>query len=68
VPSTVIRDYDYDPLGRELRISLVTGRVYVYLNVPQEVYESFSTAFSKGRFYNKHIRNAYEFREITHAD
>jgi hypothetical protein len=65
VPSTVIRHYDYDPLCRELRITLVTGRVYVYLNVPQEVYERFSTAFSKGRFYNKSIRSVYDYREIT---
>ena len=65
MPSTIIRTYEYDPVGHELKITLVTGRVYVYFQVPQAIYNDFSTAFSKGRFYNKHIRGAYEFREVT---
>jgi hypothetical protein len=65
MPSTVIRAYDYDAEAQELTITFVTGRIYVYLAVPAEAYDEFSTAFSKGIFFNKHIRDAYAYREIT---
>lgn len=65
MPSSVIRDFDYDSEAQELTISFVTGRIYVYLAVPAEMYDDFSTAFSKGTFFNKHIRNAFECREVT---
>ena len=65
MPSSVIRDFDYDSEAQELTITFVTGRIYVYLAVPAEVYDDFATAFSKGTFFNQHIRDAYEFREVT---
>ena len=65
MPSSVIRDFEYDSEIRELTITFVTGRIYVYLAVPAEAYDDFAAAFSKGIFFNKHIRDAYEFREVT---
>jgi KTSC domain len=65
MPSTVIRAYNYDAEAQELTITFVTGRIYVYLAVPSEAYDEFSTAFSKGTFFNKYIRDAYDYREIT---
>jgi KTSC domain len=65
MPSTVIRAFAYDSETRELTVTFVTGRIYAYLAVPADVYDDFATAFSKGTFFNKHIRDAYEYREIT---
>ena len=65
MPSSVIRDFNYDSEAQELTITFITGRIYVYLAVPAEVYDDFSTAFSKGTFFNQHIRDAHEFRERT---
>jgi hypothetical protein len=65
MPSSVIRDFDYDSHAQELTITFVTGRIYAYLAVPTEVYDAFATAFSKGTFFNKHIRDAFEYREVT---
>jgi hypothetical protein len=67
MPSTVIRDFDYDADICELEITFVTGRVYVYSAVPEDVFEDFLAASSKGEFFNAHIRNAYAYREITPA-
>lgn len=39
--------------------------MHVHLAVPVPTYDDFSTAFSKGSFFNQHIRDAYEFREVT---
>ena len=65
MPSRVIRDFDYDSEARELTVTFVTGRIYVYLAAPPETYDNYAAAFSKGTFFNQHIRDAYEFREVT---
>ena len=43
---------------------IISGRRYRYLDVPDEVALAFSEAFSKGRFFNAKIRDAYRFIEL----
>ena len=64
MPSTVIRSHSYDPQAGELTITFVTGRRYVYDDVPQDVADAFKAAFSRGTFFNRHIRDHYGYREI----
>ena len=64
MPSTVIRRFDYRPETRELEILFVTGRRYVYANVPEEAVRKFRAAFSKGSHFNRYIRDRYPCREI----
>jgi hypothetical protein len=64
MPSTVIRNYLYDPAKSELWITFVTGRKYVYAAVPQDVFDAFKSAFSRGTFFNREIRDHYSYREI----
>jgi hypothetical protein len=71
MPSTVILRFSYSPERRELTIFFVTGRIYVYRDVPEEEVEAFRAASSKGRYFNHNIRDRYDFREVTeelHAD
>ena len=65
VPSSVISYSRYDPVARELDVTFVTGRRYVYEDVPPDVAEAFRTAPSKGTFFNREIRDSYGFREVT---
>ena len=65
MPSTVIRKFGYDPATCELHVEFTTGRRYVYLDVPQEIADAFRSAFAKGIFFNRHVRNRYVCREIT---
>ena len=65
MPSTVIKRFDYRPETRELEVLFVTGRRYVYADVPPEEVEAFRSAFSKGRHFNAHIRDRYRFRELV---
>ena len=67
MPSTVIRRHDYDEATRVLEITFVTGRVYIYADVPPDVYDDFRAARSKGEFFNTRIRDAYPYREVTAA-
>lgn len=64
MPSTVIRSFDYRPETRELEILFVTGRRYVYSDVPDEETRRFRSAFSKGFHFNKYIRDRYPCREL----
>ena len=68
MPSTVIRSHSYDPQTSELTITFVTGRRYVYGDVPQDIYGAFKAAFSRGTFFNRHIRDHYGYREIAPED
>ena len=67
MPSTVIRRFDYDSPSRSLDVEFVTGRRYRYHAVPEEVAQAFRAAFSKGRFFNAHIRDSYAFSELEPA-
>ena len=53
------------PSEREFVITFVTGRRYVYFDVPEREVEAMRSAFSKGRYFNLHIRDRYGFRELA---
>ena len=61
MPSTVIRSFDYDATKRELAIVFQSGRRYVYLEVPEEMFRKMRMSFSKGDFFNAHIREQFRF-------
>lgn len=61
----VIRRFAYDPRSRALDVEFVSGRRYRYARVPEEVATRFRAAFSKGRFFNAHIRDAFPFEELS---
>lgn len=65
MPSTVIRRFDYSADSAELTILFVTGRRYVYSGVPESEMEAMRSAFSKGAYFNKNIRDRYPHREIA---
>ena len=62
--STVIRGAWYLPDRRQLDLLFTSGRRYVYANVPMVVASGFADAESKGRFYNREIRNRFPCREV----
>ena len=64
MPSTAIRDIDYDIPSHRLTVTFVSGRRYIYDGVPQRVYDAFARADSRGGFFNREIRDRYPFREI----
>lgn len=65
MPSSVIRFHRYAPDRRELTVTFVSGRVYVYEDVPAELAAAFKDVRSKGTFFNQQIRDRYACREIT---
>lgn len=65
MPSTAVRDIEYDPSSRTLWVTFVpTAKRYAYRSVPLDVYEDFIHAFSKGTFFNRFIRDRYDYAEV----
>lgn len=64
MPSLVIKRFLYLPDTQELTIEFVTGRRYVYSGVPEADVQAFRAAFSKGTYFNRHIRDRFPCREI----
>ena len=59
--STAIRHLHYKPDIEELSVWFGPDfRRYKYFGVPQSLYEAFSEAESKGRFFNGFIRGRFE--------
>jgi hypothetical protein len=67
MPSTAIAHIAYDDTNRRLTVTFVTGRVYEYFDVPAGIAASFNRAASRGGFFNRHIRDHYDFHEITRS-
>jgi len=64
MPSSVIRFYRYNPESRDLLVVFQTGKRYVYKKVPPDTHEALKAAFSKGYFFNRHIRDQFEYERL----
>lgn len=66
MPSNVIRSFSFDNATRELTVRFMTGRTYVYFDVPSAVAAEMRRAFAKGEFFNREIRGHYRFARRVH--
>ena len=64
MPSSVISTMFYNPNTATLRIIFVSGMVYDYKNVPEEVFQAMKSSGSKGTYLNQHIKGRYQFEKI----
>jgi lysyl-tRNA synthetase class 2 len=64
MPSTVIRSARYDGESGALEVLFITGRRYLYHDVPEPVARAFCEARIKGRHFNARIRGRYRFTEL----
>lgn len=60
--SSAIQCAGYDYRTLELALDLPTG-LYTYAEVPPHVFEGLIKSDSKGRFFNKFIKKAYNFKK-----
>jgi len=64
VSSTSIAEIGYDDGRKILVVAFVSGSIYRYRGVSEDVFEDFRAAPSKGAFFNEHIKGAYQFEQI----
>ena len=61
MPSTAIRRIEYRAEQSALDIEFVTGRVYRYFAVPEAVADGFRQVRSKGGYFNRALRDRFQF-------
>lgn len=64
VSSSTIAAIGYDDDAEILEVEFVSGSVYRYRGVSQDVYEDLRQAPSKGTFFNRHIKEAYAWEQV----
>ena len=64
MPSSVIANISYDAATAALQVIFLSGAVYLYREVPGEVYEAMKKATSKGRYLNRYIKGKYRFVKV----
>jgi hypothetical protein len=65
VPSSVVAEINYDPHTCVLRINFVSGMIYEYLDVPENIYLEMKGSGAKGIYLNQHIKGKYAFKKVT---
>lgn len=63
MPSTVISTFRYNKKNRILTVVFLSGSVYTYKNVPEDLYLNMKNASSKGSFLNKEIKGNFDFEK-----
>lgn len=64
VDSTAISSIGYNNGAGRLEVTFQSGRSYAYYNVSRQRYQAFCNADSKGRYFNKNIRNGYAYAKL----
>ncbi len=65
VKSSNLYSVGYNQQTRKLQIEYIKGDVYEYEDVPQNVYEAFMSADSKGQFAKTFIYSRYKYKVIN---
>lgn len=65
VVSSELRSVGYDEQSLILEVEFQSGGIYQYFGVPREVYLNLMAAESKGRFFNKSIREHHYYQRVT---
>ena len=65
MPSSVVATIRYDKIKHLLTVVFVSGSVYIYKNVPEDLYAKMKQASSKGSFLNNEIKGKFEFEKIS---
>jgi len=64
VQSTNVECVGYDPEFMELHVRFLNSPVtYVYLNVPQQVFDEMMAASSKGSYLSQCVKEVYPFEK-----
>jgi hypothetical protein len=63
VTSSNIASIGYDPASQTVEVEFHEGGVFQYYEVPQEVYDDFLAADSKGKFFNQYIKH-YNYAKL----
>jgi hypothetical protein len=65
VVSSELRSVGHDEENLVLEVEFHSGDIYRYFGVPRDLYLNLIAAESKGRFFNKWIRDRHYYQRVT---
>jgi KTSC domain len=65
VVSSIINEVGYRPDTQTLEIQFVSGAIYLYHFVPEEVHRGLMSAASVGTYFNREIKPVYQHQRIA---
>lgn len=63
VDSSNLEQVGYDPDGMELYVQFKDGSLYVYTEVPAQVYDGLLLASSKGSYLHREVKGTYDYEK-----
>lgn len=64
IASSHLKSVGYDPDTETLEVEFRTGPIYVYQKVPVDLIDRLLSSDSPGAFFNREIRNRFEYRKL----
>lgn len=64
VVSTNLKKVEYDSDRKLLTVTFNTNRTYQYFGVPASLHARLLLAVSKGKFFHKHVRQNFKYKEV----
>jgi hypothetical protein len=64
VESSNVAEIGYDGNDQELWVRFANGALYVYQNVPPDIWDQFVNAPSMGKFIHTHMKNRYPYSRV----
>lgn len=64
VSSSNLHSIGYDPVNNILEIEFLSGGVYQYSGVHQNIYSGLMNATSHGKYFHAYIKNLYPYVQI----
>ncbi len=65
VSSTNIRSVGYDRSSAILEVEFISGDIYQYFDVPENLYGGLMGSSSKGSFLKDHIKYNYRYQKVS---
>ncbi len=64
VSSSNLKSVGYDKAKSQLEIEFNSGGIYVYYNVPENIFDDLMEASSKGKYFHKFINEVFGYTKI----
>ena len=65
VKSSCIASVGFDHISKILEIEFVSGSIYQYYNVDQDIYINLISAESIGKYFNKNIAYTFKYNQVS---
>jgi hypothetical protein len=66
IKSSTFLSVGYEKKNKIFEAEFTSNEVYQYLNVSQKIYNNFMSSNSKGRYFNKYIKDVFTCNKVEY--